>query len=144
MNTEYSPAGTWYGGSATAKYHYSFIPGEDGRFFLTAQGAYSPAIFGMALLTTFTGELEKKSANHYELRLMALSRKDLADGEELPTIIAGRGDMVLEGPDKMTITYTLGAFYEWGKVPFVDEPLAKVITEDKPVVEILNRMLMGK
>ena len=143
MNTEYSPAGTWYGGSARAKYHYSFVPGEDGRFFLTTQGAYSPAILGMALVTTFTGELEKKSANHYELRLMALSRKDPADGEELPTIIAGRGDAVLEGPGKMTITYTLGAFYEWGKVPFVDEPLSKVITEEQPVAEVLSRMTMG-
>jgi hypothetical protein len=143
MNAEHSPAGTWYGGSAGAKYHYSFIPGQEGRFFLTTQGAYSPALFGMALLTTMTGELKKKSANHYEIRLMCLSRKDLADNEEQPTIIAGRGDVVLEGPDKMTITYTLGAFYEWGQVPFVDEPLSKVITEEKPVAEVLSRMTMG-
>ena len=141
--TEYSPAGTWYGGSATAKYHYNFIPGQDGRFFLTAQGAYSPDLLGAALLTTFTGELEKKSVNNYEIRLMALSRKDPADGKELPVVVTGKGDAVLEGPDKMTITWSFGAFYEWGKVPFVDEPLSKMITEDKPTVEVVNRMLMG-
>jgi hypothetical protein len=143
MTSECSPAGTWYGGSSGAKYHYNFVPGEAGRFFLTAEGAYSPDLLGAALLTTFTGELEKKSDENYEIRVMALSRKDPTDSEELPVIVAGIGDVQLEGCDKMTITYNFGAFYEWGKVPFVDEPLSMFITEDNPGVETLDRMLMG-
>ena len=76
---DYSPAGTWYGGSADYKYHYNFIPGETGRFFLTAEAAYSPELLGIASFTTFTGELKKKSDNSYEIRLMGLTRKNPAD-----------------------------------------------------------------
>ena len=69
--------------------------------------------------------------------------KDPNDPEELPVIVAGRGDAQLEGCEKMTVTYSFGAFYEWGKVPFIDEPLSWMATEDNPIVETLDRMLMG-
>jgi hypothetical protein len=142
-DTEYSPAGTWYGGSAAAKYLYNFIPGENGRHFLTCSAAYSPELLGAALVTTFTGELKKVAENSYEIRLMGLSRKNPADPEELPVIAAAKGDAELDGHDKMTITYNMAGFYEWDKVPLVDEALSMIATEEKPVVEELKHMPMG-
>lgn len=142
-------AGTWYGGSynpdhAGFKYQYTFFRVNADRFILIADPAYNPDSLGAAVLTTFTGELVKKSDKNYEIRLIALSTKDPTHPpEELPVIIAGRADVQLDSCDQMTITYTFGAFYEWGKVPFVDDPLLINITEDKPIVETLNRMPMG-
>lgn len=143
-----TPAGTWYGGSynpdhAGFKYQYTFIPVNADHFILICDGAYNPDSLGAAVLTNFTGELVKKSDKNYEIRIIALSTNDPTHPpEELPVIIAGRADVELDSCDQMTITYTFGAFYEWGKVPFVDDPLLINITEDKPVMETLNRMPM--
>lgn len=142
-DTDYSPAGTWYGGSDLAKYQYTFIPGDSGRFFLTAQAAYSPNLIGVALLNTFTGELVKKTANNYELRLMALTRKDPGDPEDMPGIVAGKADVQIDG-DKMTLSYNWAGFYGWEQIPFVDAPHTwHPALSEGPVIETLSRMQMG-
>jgi hypothetical protein len=147
---ECSPAGTWYGGSynpdhAGFKYQYTFTPTKTGRFFAMADGAYNPDSLGVAVATTWTGELVKKSGKGYEIRLIALTTNDPSHPpEELPMIWGVRGDVLLEGCDKMTITYDWFAIHEWDKVPFVDDPVNwNLFAGDEPIVETIKRMPMG-
>jgi len=79
-----------------------------------------------------------------ELRLIGLMIKDPSDPEELPVIMGGKADVKFEC-DKITATYNFGAFYDWGKVPFVDDPISYHPADlvNNPVTEILYRMPMG-
>ena len=147
---ECTPAGTWYGGSyyeghAGYKYHYTFTPTQAGRFFAMADGAYYPDSLGVAIITTWTGEMVEKSGGSYEIRLIGISLTDPNEpSEESPMIWAGKGDVQFDGCDKMTIEYNFFAIYEWDKVPFVDDPVTWVLySGDDPIVETIKRMHMG-
>ena len=69
-----------------------------------ADGAYNPDSLGAAVATTWTGEVVKTTANSYEIRLIALTTNDpTAPPEELPMIWAVRGDLEMDGCDRITI-----------------------------------------
>jgi hypothetical protein len=147
---ECSLAGTWYGGSynpenAGYKYQYTFSPVKGGRFFAMADGAYNPDSLGAAVATTWTGEVVKTTGGGYEIRLIALTTNDPTEPpEELPMILAVRGDLEKDGCDTITIRYTWFAVYQWDTVPFVDEPVAwNLYAGSDPIVETIQRMPTG-
>jgi hypothetical protein len=137
--------GSWYGGSdnpdhAGYKYHYTFIPTGPGRWYVMAQGLYTPATFGGALSSDWTGEV-LRSGDAYEIRLFSMMTNDPVDPpDELPTVIGGRGWLTITSENQATIEYDFSAFYAWGKTPFVDEPAVRGITPDATVKEVIHRM----
>jgi hypothetical protein len=137
--------GTWYGGSSNPdhagyKYQYTFIPTGRDRWYVMAQGLYTAATFGGAILTNWTGEV-LRSGDTYELRLIGMTTNDPVDPpDELPTVIGGRAWVTLQSEHEAKIEYDMGGVYSWGKRPFIDDPDMRNITPDAKVTEIIHRM----
>ena len=141
--------GSWYGGSSNPdnagyKYHYTFIPTGKGRWYVMADGAYSPDSLGAAVATTWTGEVIARDGK-YEIRLLALTTNDPTEPpEELPTVHAVRGFLSVESDSKVVINYESWGAYNWGDSPFESEPAVWMFPPGTgTITETIQRMSMA-
>jgi hypothetical protein len=140
-------AGTWYGGSAGAKYLMTIVPKGGNSYSVTAEGAYTLAALGVVVNTSYSGEMVKVGPKRYEARLITLLTYQTTPpptaGGALE-IDAARAFMELTGCNEMTSTidYFVG-YWGWGKEPFVDEPDIDLLVElngGEPLIETYRRI----
>lgn len=141
-------AGTWYGGSAGAKYLMTVVPKGGNTYSVTFEGAYSLAGFGVAVNTSFSGEMVKKGPKLYEARVISILTTQSGPPPVSPSsmgIDAARAWVKKTGCMDITSTIDFfGGYIGWGnKEPFVDDPDVDYLGGGGPIVETYRRISMA-
>jgi hypothetical protein len=134
-----TPAGVWYGGSdASAKYILAITPGRAGHFNMTASQGFTSRL---PHITPWVGELIK-TAKGWEAVEIALTNNDTTPppAGANPDLRAVRETVKFDGCDKLLVTINFYALYNWGSVPFADEPAAYLLGPGETEAEIYSRV----
>lgn len=140
--------GTWFGGGPDSdtigyKYQYTFIPTGPDRWFALAQGIYEPVALGAAIMSQWTGEVQRIDGT-YEIRIMSMFITNPANPpEEYPVVHAIRGWLTVHSENEIGTSYDLWGAYAWDTTPYVDEPAVWMLPFGSPAItEVLHRLRM--
>ncbi len=138
---ECSPAGTWYGGgSGPAKYLLTITQTYFGHYTYSYDEGFTPAV---PKLSEYSGELVRVGFNTYVGRAIALANMSSAPpnaGGIPPQIWAIRETGRLTDCNTMEFDIDFFGVYQWGRIPFVDQPDASKLPVEGVIHETYTRM----
>ena len=119
-----SLAGTWYGGS-DYKYMMTIIPSAGEKFAARAEAVYSNLAWGYQAWTSWSGEVVRGSDGRYVVQEISMFTTS-TDPHPPPNsfeLDGVRGSIAFLNCDRIQISYNFfAAYFDLGKVPFVDQP----------------------
>jgi len=116
-------AGTWWGQNFEYEQEYlvTIVPIGGGRFSAVVEGVNDFPPYEK--FTSWRGEAIKTGSDTFAWNQILFGT---VLGAEVPDIFAVRGEIDLVDCDHFDASFTFGAVYAWGQVPFVDEPLLEL------------------
>jgi hypothetical protein len=138
FGNECSPAGTWYGGSAPAKYLFTVMPSRAGVFTTLGQAAFKPNPAAVAVLTNYSGTMTaEEGTGRYIGHAIAIANPTDAPPNpatpSYPPVWAVEEYFTLTDCNTLSSVITFFGGYNWlsleplvpgvkPKVPFLDPP----------------------